>query len=325
VIEAQGGLARHFRASNQTLPSRPERTQSRGHVGSTVGANRASRNFAANCLVGTWEGYLPIRTELAVTPEQTTFDSPPHTAIPLDVDDPSRFVRVHVGELPWRYAEPWTGLLVDRVRSGLESQDMTILDVGAGRKPTIPTAWRPPGTQYVGLDIDGGEIAAAAPGSYDEAQVGDIGTRIPDLEDRFDLVFSWFVLEHVANVPAAIENMRSYLKPGGQMVSMLSGTYGLFALLARVIPHSVRVRLLTRYQGVKPEERFATHHHHCTYGGLEDVLRVWSSHEIIPLYRAAGYVSRWRSVERAYLAYEDWLVRRQYVNLAPYYFIHAVR
>jgi SAM-dependent methyltransferase len=283
-----------------------------------------SRNFADARLVGMTE-VRASRPQSAMTQQHATFDNRVNTAIPDDVDDPSRSVRVDAGELPQRYAEPWTGLLVERVRPALESHDITILDVGAGRKPTIPIAWRPPGTQYVGLDIAGSEIAAAAPGSYDESRVGDIGTRVSDLEDRFDLIFSWFVLEHVENVPAAIENMRCYLKPGGQMVSMLSGTYGLFALLARVMPHSLRVTLLARYQGVPPEERFATRHDHCTYRSFQHMLRDWSSHEIIPLYRAAGYVSRWRSVERAYLAYENFLVRRQYLNLAPYYFIHAIR
>lgn len=260
-----------------------------------------------------------------MTQDHTTVDVRLPTAIPLDVDDPSRFVRVDAGELPERYAEPWFGLLVERVRSTLESEDITILDVGAGRQPTIPIDWRRPGTHYVGLDVDHHEITAAAPGSYDETRVGDVGGRVGDLDTRFDLVFSWFVLEHVADVPAAIENMRRYLKPGGQMVSMLSGTYGLFSLLARVMPHSTRVWVMQRYLGVNPEERFRTHHDHCTSRDLEAVLGRWTFHEVIPLYRAAGYVSRWRSAERTYLAYENWLARRQYANLAPYYLIHGVR
>lgn len=59
--------------------------------------------------------------------------------------------------LPARYRtawrEPFDANVAARLREG-----MTILDIGAGRHPTLPPEGRPPGTIYVGLDISGDEM-----------------------------------------------------------------------------------------------------------------------------------------------------------------------
>jgi 2-polyprenyl-6-hydroxyphenyl methylase/3-demethylubiquinone-9 3-methyltransferase len=245
--------------------------------------------------------------------------------IPPQVADPRMLARVRRGELPARYAEPWRGPFVDRIRPMLERPDVAILDVGGGRRPAIPTSWRPPGTYYAGLDVNADELAGAAPGSYDEVQVGDIGAHVPGFEQRFDLVVSSWVLEHVDDVASALENIRAYLKPGGRMVAMFSGRYAAFALLARAIPHTVRVRIMARYMNEKPDDHFRTRYDRCTFHEMSSLLSNWRSYEIVPLYRAAVYFRPWRSVERAYLAYENWLVRSERKNLAPFYVIAADR
>jgi len=173
----------------------------------------------------------------------------------------------------------------------------------------------------VGLDIAGDELAVAEPGSYDEVVIGDIGSHVPALDGRFDLIVSWQVLEHVEDLQASLENTHRYLRPGGRMVAMLSGSYAVFALLARVIPYEIRMRAMTRFLGVEPGTRFETHYNKCTYRALDALLGTWTGHEVVPLYCGADYFRPWPWVERTYVAYEHWLVRTKRVNLATHYLI----
>lgn len=228
--------------------------------------------------------------------------------------------RVQDGELPARYAEPWRGAFMDRVRPVLRD-NMTILDVGAGRRPTIPVAWRPPHTQYLGLDISGSELAAAEPDTYSQTIIGDVGERIDKLAGEVDLIVCWQVLEHVADLSASFANMKCYLRPGGRMVALFSGSYAAFALIARVMPHSLRSAVMLRALGTEPETKFRVRYDKCHHKPVTDLLGCWSMHEIVPLYRGASYFSPWRPVERLYLAYEDWLVRANRKNLASHYLV----
>ena len=148
--------------------------------------------------------------------------------------------------LPARYQGSWRApffeLVDDRLRPGLR-----ILDVGAGRSPTIPPERRPAGIEYVGLDISAAELAMAGPGAYDETWVADITEHLPELDDRFDLILSWQVLEHVKPLSVAFENLRRYLRPGGAFVGQFSGQLSYFALINRLIPHRLTAMLVDRF------------------------------------------------------------------------------
>ena len=60
---------------------------------------------------------------------------------------------VRGGRLPQRYAEPMQAELYRRTQP-LLVPGVAILDVGAGRYPTLSPADRPSGCRYVGLDIE---------------------------------------------------------------------------------------------------------------------------------------------------------------------------
>ena len=51
---------------------------------------------------------------------------------------------------------------------------ISVLDVGSGRKPTVPLDQRPAECHYVGLDISAEELQAAPPVDYSETWVSDI-------------------------------------------------------------------------------------------------------------------------------------------------------
>jgi SAM-dependent methyltransferase len=229
--------------------------------------------------------------------------------------------QVEAGLLPERYGVPMQAELARRIQP-LLVPDVAVLDVGAGRYPTIAPADRPSGCRYVGLDIESEELAAAAPGAYDEDVVADI-TKPLGRHEEFDLIVSWQVLEHVSPLAAAFENLRASLRPGGTLLAQLTGTNAGFALLGRLMPHAVRVRIATRMLGHQEEEKFPTRYDRSSYKALDRLLSSWSEVVIVPFYRGAPYFGFWRPLQRAYLAYESAIERRRLANLATHYLVVA--
>jgi SAM-dependent methyltransferase len=223
-----------------------------------------------------------------------------------------------------RYSDPWVELFEARSRPAL-TKGARVLDVGSGRRPAIEPAKRPPGCNYVGLDISGSELAAASPGSYDETIEADVMKPLPSQRERFDLIVSWQALEHVAQLDQCLENLRSYLRPGGTLVSMLSGRNAGFGILNRLLPHRVGSWVMQQALDRQPDTVFPANYDGCTDDGLHERLAPWSRREVLPLYRGAGYFRFSAGLQRAYLHYEDWAFSRGMANLATHYLIVAER
>ena len=226
--------------------------------------------------------------------------------------------------LPDRYHVPWDRRFRERIR-GTFRPGMTILDLGSGRRPTIPIEDRPPDCRYIGLDISREELERAGRGAYDEIWVADATELVPELVDRVDLVVSWLVLEHVKPLDGAIENVRRYLRPGGSFVAQFSGTFAFFALVNMIIPHRLAAFLVTRLLGRAKGGVFPAHYHHCWYSALRRIFRPWRRAEIDPLYLGANYLRFLPILGRIYLVYEDWAVRTRQRDLGTYYFVHGVK
>lgn len=231
---------------------------------------------------------------------------------------------VAAGRLPQRYAEPWFDAFAACCRPALRP-GIAILDVGSGRNPTFGISERPPDCTYVGLDASGAELALAPSGAYDETICADVTSHNSALVDRFDLIVSWQVFEHVKPLSATIDLMHSYLHSGGRLVAQLSGGLSVFAIAGRCIPHALSKRLMGRLLHVPLDETFVTHYDHCRFSALERMLADWSSYEIVPRYKGAGYFRFARPLEAAYLRYEDWIRRRDWRELATHYLIDAIR
>lgn len=227
-------------------------------------------------------------------------------------------------ELPMRYSDPWVELFETRSRPAL-TKGARVLDVGSGRRPALRPGERPPDCEYVGLDLSGAELAAAPPGSYDETIEADIMKPLPSQRERFDLIVSWQVLEHVAQLDQCLENLRSYLRPGGTLVSLLSGRNACFAVLNRLLPDRVGSWVMQQALDRQPDTVFPANYDGCTEDGLYERLAPWSRREVVPLYRGAGYFRFSANLQRAYLRYEDWALARGRANLASHYLIVAER
>ena len=225
--------------------------------------------------------------------------------------------------LPDRYQEPWRAPFhrrVERVFAGSDHPRRR-----GGRNPTIPPDQRPEGIRYVGLDISAAELAAAPPGSYDETWVADATRRVGELEDRFDLVLSWQVLEHVGPLGAAFDNFHAYLRPGGRFIGQFSGTFSYFGLVNRLIPHRLTAWLVGRFTERTPDSVFPAHYHRCWDGALRHILAGWSQAEIVPRYTGAAYLRALPPAQAVYLVYEEWAMRTGKRDLATHYIVEAER
>ena|SRR5438309_288769 len=225
--------------------------------------------------------------------------------------------------LPERY-ERWREAFDNGVESSIHP-GAQVLDVGSGREPTVPWAVRPAGCKYVGLDLSAAELERAPSGSYDETVVCDITEFRPELRDRFDLVMSFQVFEHVRPLSTALQNIRTYLKSGGVLVAIMSGTFAEFALASRVIPTGMARRILKRTMGKSEDSVFPAHYDRCWYGALRSELRDWTDVEITPLYVGGLYLAFAPALQAIYLKYEEWAMRGGHRNLASHYVVCARR
>jgi len=229
-------------------------------------------------------------------------------------------------ELPPRYHSRWQDPFDDSIRARL-NDDSTVLDVGSGQNPAILPADRPRNTQYVGLDVSVSELQAAQPGAYDEMVVADVGSLVPALIGSVDVVVSWQVFEHLKPLGSALDNLHSYLKPGGSLISLFSGRWSAFGVANRLLPDAFGgrfVELSMRRRGTN-RPFFPAHYDRCTYSALTRMTSGWSDAQIYPLFHAATYFHFSRLLTRAYLAYEN-AVRRAHLNdLATHYLLVARR
>jgi SAM-dependent methyltransferase len=239
-------------------------------------------------------------------------------------EPPEELSDVRAGRLPGRYDHRMQDVFLQRL-DAVRRPGQAVLDVGAGRAPTIAPEDRPAGWTYTGLDIDDAELRAAPPGAYDGAIVHDLTVPRPELDGAFDLVLSWQVLEHVRPLDAALEGIRRVLRPGGTLIAQLSGGRSLHGVGSRVLPHRVRSRAMHRLIGAVEEEKFPTAFDRCSSSALQRMLAPWESAEITPFYRAAPYLGFARPLQRAYLAYENAIAARDVRGLATHYLVVARR
>jgi SAM-dependent methyltransferase len=222
-------------------------------------------------------------------------------------------------ELPDRYQTSWRPAFVAQALQDCRP-GTTVLDVGGGASPTLPSDQRPTGTTYIGLDPDRVNLAR---GDYDIRIVAGASELQPSLIGSVDLIVSWNVFEHIPQIPEALVCFHAYLKLGGILLSRFAGRWAAFAIGSRVMPHSLRVYLLSHLIGETPGEHFPTHYDRCTARQFSRMLAGWSDCEITPYYRGAGYFAFSRVLQQMYLAYECLAMRSP--QLATHYDLRAVR
>lgn len=239
---------------------------------------------------------------------------------------PREFLRNAADIEPARYRTPWKAPFDDAIDIRLQA-GMTILDVGSGRRPTLPRERLPHDSTYVGLDPDLGELTSAPAGAYDRVIAASAEEFVPELEATVDLAVSWQVFEHVRSLENTFENIYRYLKPGGTLISMFSGRWSAFAVINRVLPMQLAAPLVDRvmHRTAQNKPVFPAYYDSCSASALTDLTRRWSAVELEPLFRAGNYFKFSRPVLRGYMVYENAAHRRGWADAATHYLIVATR
>lgn len=228
-------------------------------------------------------------------------------------------------QLPPRYClQGWRDPFDARIRARLRP-DMTILDIGAGRLPTLATDERPVGSRYIGLDLSADEMRAAGPHAYDEMLVADLISPVSALQGTVDLAVSWQVFEHVKPLGQALDNIREYLTPAGTLISLFSGRWSAFGILNMLMPNRIGAPIVNRIMDRREINRpvFAAFYDGCSDRQLRRMTTEWRSVEIVPLFHGASYFRFSSALTRLYLAYENWAHERNKANLATHYLLIA--
>ncbi len=202
---------------------------------------------------------------------------------------------------------------------------MRVLDLGGGAYPTVLPENRPPGIHYVGFDISEEELLRAPLGSYDEIRACNVLHRLPDLAEQFDLILTVQTLEHIKPLDVAIENLRSYLRLGGEFIAQMTGTFTYFSMLNRVVPPKMKNWVLYKIHQRPEDDIFPAYYDKCWHGALEKTFSDWSDVQIKPYYTGGGYLNFSVPMFKLYLQYEDWVARNNHRNLASHYFVRAVK
>jgi SAM-dependent methyltransferase len=174
------------------------------------------------------------------------------------------------------------------------------------------------------LDVSRAELLRAPSASYDEIVVADATEPTSELEGRFDLVVSWFALEHLRPLRGAVHNLRSYLRPGGRFVAYCSGRLAIASLLNRTLPRPISGCLLRRFSDRAEESIHRAYYDQCTYSALRALFADgWERSEVVPRYTGGKYFRFSRPLHAIYLCYEESIYRADKRNLAPYFLIDA--
>ncbi|WP_218352524.1 class I SAM-dependent methyltransferase [Alteromonas lipotrueiana] len=127
---------------------------------------------------------------------------------------------------------------------------LQILEAGCGNKWQL----RLSNISYIltGIDVDQ-EAVALRQRRYNDLNhviIGDL--RYIDLpHQKFDIIYTAFVLEHVHNVEQVLNNFCQWLRPGGLLIIKVPDRDTVYGFAARVTPHWLHVMYYRFFKGNK--------------------------------------------------------------------------
>lgn len=171
--------------------------------------------------------------------------------------------------------------------------DDFVLDFGAGRGEFMfndPVLYRRNLQNFRGraAHVDGCDVdpVVLTNPTLDAATVLKPGEPLPYADNRFDLVISRYVFEHVPDPEWLARELLRVTKPGGWICALTPNKYGYVALAAGLIPNSLHRAALKKIQpGRKEEDVFPTVYRMNTPGAAR---KYFSSGADIYYYRDSG-------------------------------------
>jgi SAM-dependent methyltransferase len=142
--------------------------------------------------------------------------------------------------------------LLDRfIRAqGTNDQAIQILEAGCGQRWLLKLDGKKFFLTGIDLDKDALEIRRTVRKDLDEAIHGDLRSVEFDTR-RFDVIYSAFVLEHIAGAESVLSRMTGWLKPGGIIIIEIPDPDCVKGLVTRISPHWFHVFYYRFVLGIK--------------------------------------------------------------------------
>jgi ubiquinone/menaquinone biosynthesis C-methylase UbiE len=184
-----------------------------------------------------------------------------HKAGPVEVPVPCplRSGTTSCDRLKERLYSPWhwdnDAVFLEMIESRIGPGSM-VLDLGAGAGCKFPYDLKSkvePGGEIVGADFDDRVLDNPL---VDRGAVLE-GSGFPFADDTFDVVFTRYVLEHVAEPEEFLSEVSRVLKPGGSFLFLTPNKWHYVCLVARCTPESFH-EFYNRRRGRDETDTFAT-------------------------------------------------------------------
>lgn len=207
-------------------------------------------------------------------------------------------------------------------------QDAAILELGAGRRPSF-TLEEMPSTikSYTVNDISAEELALLPPG-YDMACF-DVGGDASNFSDRYDVVFSRFLAEHVADGQAMHRNVHQVLRDGGVSFHLIPTLYAFPFIINKLFPERLTswvLKVFTPRRAINP--KFPAYYSMC-YGNPDRMGRMlkdigYSRVEIRNFY-GHFYYEKIPVLRTVHKWFSDVAARNNWTSLSSYAYIKAYK
>lgn len=133
--------------------------------------------------------------------------------------------------------------------------EMSVLDFGAGRGKWSEsesgyrlalTTLRGKCREVIGTDVDDAVLENQL---IDKGIVTDPSEPLPFADNRFDLILSWAVFEHIEDPLFVASELIRVLKPGGWICAWTPSKWSYYAIAARVVPNKYHARIVKLTDG----------------------------------------------------------------------------
>ncbi len=161
------------------------------------------------------------------------------------------------------YAE-YERLIMNHIQPG-----KSMLDVGCGRTFPLAQKWLSTGGNIYGIDPVV-EPESVIPG-VDTVQSS--AEKVPFPDEKFDLIASCAVLEHLENPLSVFNEFKRLLKPGGKIVLLTPSKYDYVSVVATLIPNKFHGSIVHSTEGRAEEDTFPTYYRANSYKQLKKLTK----------------------------------------------------
>jgi SAM-dependent methyltransferase len=202
----------------------------------------------------------------------------------------------------------------DELLLKLAAEAQSVAELGGGANPILAAEqWRTV-LERVVIDVSAHELSLGV-GDFD-TRVADLCQPIRDGLERYDLVFSKMLCEHLPDARTFHENCLRLLKPGGRAVHFFPTLFTLPFVANRLIPEEFARAVLRRIQPGRIDdpkhEKFPAYYRWCTGPTRRALARYQSVGFTVESFTAAfghRYYAMLPPLEAAEQAKTRWLLR----------------